>query len=333
MNVVVVQPVLEYSSEVWDNCRQLNSERLEKLQLEAARIVTGLTSYASTHSLYLETGWEKLKVRREVKKLTLFYKILKENAPEYLLDLIPPTVAETNNYNLRSSQNIYQTSSRLSLYQESFIPSSIKLWNSLDLSVRFELSLNMFKLKIKQNFETIGGTQYRIQYYCCNNAIKRNGTCKPCPEGYSTDDKTEKCSPCSGNQYGENCGYSCFCSGNERCDNVVGCVANPTEDKLSKVTDPLGQGINRNDGSSQSNSVVVYMSCIATIGSTVVIIIALYRNQDWIKKRLNDRKLKFPRLQKGTVTISGKKQKDEPTARKSEHIYDDINEKNMIKNF
>ena len=147
-----IRPVLEYSSEVWDNCGQLNSERLEKLQLEAARIVTGLTSYASTQSLYLETGWEKLKIRREVKKLTLFYKIMKEDAPEYLLDLIPPTVAETNNYNLRSSQNIYQTSSRLSLYQESFIPSSIKLWNSLDLSVRNELSLNMFKLKIKQKY-------------------------------------------------------------------------------------------------------------------------------------------------------------------------------------
>ena len=130
----------------------MNSERLEKLQLEAARIVTGLTSYASTQSLYLETGWEKLKIRREVKKLSLFYKIMKEDAPEYLLDLIPPTVAETNNYNLRSSQNIYQTSSRLSLYQESFIPSSIKLWNSLDLSVRNELSLNMFKLKIKQKY-------------------------------------------------------------------------------------------------------------------------------------------------------------------------------------
>jgi hypothetical protein len=37
-----IRPVLEYASEVWDNCGQINSDRLEKVQLEAARIVTGL---------------------------------------------------------------------------------------------------------------------------------------------------------------------------------------------------------------------------------------------------------------------------------------------------
>jgi hypothetical protein len=37
---------LEYASEVWDICGQINSDRLEKGQLEAARIVTGLPSFA-----------------------------------------------------------------------------------------------------------------------------------------------------------------------------------------------------------------------------------------------------------------------------------------------
>ena len=30
-----IRPILEYSSEVWDNCCQVNSDRLEKLQLES----------------------------------------------------------------------------------------------------------------------------------------------------------------------------------------------------------------------------------------------------------------------------------------------------------
>jgi hypothetical protein len=68
-----IRPVLEYASEVWDNCGQINSDRLEKVQLEAARIVTGLLSFASINSIYIETGWEKLKTRREVRKLVLFY--------------------------------------------------------------------------------------------------------------------------------------------------------------------------------------------------------------------------------------------------------------------
>jgi hypothetical protein len=50
-------------------------------------------SYASIGSIYKETGWDKLKVRREVKNLTLFYKIYNNLAPEYLSDLIPPSVS------------------------------------------------------------------------------------------------------------------------------------------------------------------------------------------------------------------------------------------------
>jgi hypothetical protein len=117
---------------VWDNCGQTNSDRLEKVQLEAARIVTGLPSFASIHSIYIETGWEKLKTRREVRKLVLFYKIVNGQVPDYLTELVPSTVADTNNYNLRSKLNISQPSYRLSTYQQSYFPSTIKLWNTLD---------------------------------------------------------------------------------------------------------------------------------------------------------------------------------------------------------
>jgi hypothetical protein len=55
-------------------------------------VFTRLTSYASLDSIYCETGWEKITVRREVKKLNLFYKIINNEAPEYLSELIPPTV-------------------------------------------------------------------------------------------------------------------------------------------------------------------------------------------------------------------------------------------------
>jgi hypothetical protein len=56
------------------------SDRLEKVQTEAARIVTGLTSYASLDSIYCETGWEKLTVRREVNKLNLYYDDFVDNS-------------------------------------------------------------------------------------------------------------------------------------------------------------------------------------------------------------------------------------------------------------
>jgi hypothetical protein len=33
--------ILEYSCDVWDNCGQMNADRVEKINLEAARIITG----------------------------------------------------------------------------------------------------------------------------------------------------------------------------------------------------------------------------------------------------------------------------------------------------
>ena len=67
MYLIFIRPLLEYAGEVWDNCTLADSERLEKIQLEAAFIVTSLTSYASILSIYKETGWEnfQLGVKKE----------------------------------------------------------------------------------------------------------------------------------------------------------------------------------------------------------------------------------------------------------------------------
>ena len=47
-------------------------KKLEQLQLEAVRIVTGLPIFTKTEILYRETGWELLSVRRRRRKLQLF---------------------------------------------------------------------------------------------------------------------------------------------------------------------------------------------------------------------------------------------------------------------
>ncbi|KAK3090482.1 hypothetical protein FSP39_012209 [Pinctada imbricata] len=66
-----IRPTFEYACEVWDNLTVYDSDRLEKFQLEAGRIVTGLPSYSSRAAIYFETGWETLKQRRQNRKLTL----------------------------------------------------------------------------------------------------------------------------------------------------------------------------------------------------------------------------------------------------------------------
>ena len=51
-----IRPHLEYACEVWSGCSNSDCDKLEKLQLAATRIVTGLTLLASRYSLYFETG-------------------------------------------------------------------------------------------------------------------------------------------------------------------------------------------------------------------------------------------------------------------------------------
>ena len=110
--------------------------------------LVGFLVTLSIASIYKSTGWDQLKVRREVNNLTLLCKIYNNLAPEYLCDLIPPTVSDTSNFHLRNSQNISQQANRL--LQQSFFPSTIKLWNTLDLNIRQIPILAHLKSKIRQ---------------------------------------------------------------------------------------------------------------------------------------------------------------------------------------
>lgn len=82
-----------------------------------------------------------------------------------------------------------------------------------------------------------------------------------------------------------------------------------------------------------SNAVVAYMSIIATIGAVVVIGIAAWRNKEFLLKKLKKQKIRFPRFQRSIDDESGKEKSEKTTTRKSENLYDDINEKYMIKDF
>lgn len=145
---VFIRPLFEYSCEVWDNCGVVNSNRLEKLQLEAARIITGLPTFTSSDHLYRESGLEPLSIRRQRRKLQLFYNIQSGNAPNYLKNLLPPTIQSTTNYPLRNGSDLIVPFCRLSLTAESFIPSTVREWNKLDRTTREQRSSFKFKTEL-----------------------------------------------------------------------------------------------------------------------------------------------------------------------------------------
>ena len=147
--ILFIRPHFEYACEVWDGCAQYQANRIEQLQLEAARIVTGLPKYTPVKYLYFETGWETLSERRRKRKLCLFYKIQNEMVPTYLSELVPSNVASKTRYNLRNSENITVPITRLKIYYESFIPSTIRMWNDIPVHVRNSSSVSTFKYAIK----------------------------------------------------------------------------------------------------------------------------------------------------------------------------------------
>ena len=86
---------------LWGNCSIKDSKILEDLQVEAARIITGLRHNSSRSKLYDELGWDVLSTRRIIHKRILLYRIINDFAPQYLCDLLEPFYPRSNQYNLR----------------------------------------------------------------------------------------------------------------------------------------------------------------------------------------------------------------------------------------
>ena len=69
-----------------------------------------------------EIGWEDLKTRRAIHKLLLYFKIVNNLCPSYLVDLLPLLVSERTNYSLRTASNYSIFASRTDRYKRSFFP-------------------------------------------------------------------------------------------------------------------------------------------------------------------------------------------------------------------
>ena len=160
-----VLPILEYSSIVWDNCTVYEAEALEKLQNEAARIVTGLTRSVSLANLYSECGWIPLKTRRQEQKQTLIFKAVNGLTPNYISDLIPPLVRNKTNYSLRNNNDFVVPYARTEISRKSCIPSSLSLWNSLDSDIRSSNCTSHFKSNLKRLRPAISGSKIQGDFW------------------------------------------------------------------------------------------------------------------------------------------------------------------------
>ena len=79
-----IRPIIEYADVIYDNCPKYSADRIEGVQMEAARICTGGMRQTSPEKLLLELGWEPLFKRRKCHKLFYMFKIVRGLSPLYL---------------------------------------------------------------------------------------------------------------------------------------------------------------------------------------------------------------------------------------------------------
>ena len=141
----LVQRYFDYCSEVWDCFNKGLSDRLQKLQNRAARIIMGLKNEHGQSTIALKSlGWMTLEERRAQLKAKLMFKIVNGLALQRLCDIFK-NVDEIHNYNLRgSSTKLYIPKPKTEFFKNSFGYSGAKQWNQIPEEIRNSGSLKSF---------------------------------------------------------------------------------------------------------------------------------------------------------------------------------------------
>ena len=146
----LIEPHFDYCSAVWDGLSQQLSDKLQKLQNRAARVITKSSYDANSRQLLNFLGWDNLSIRRAKQKANLMYKCTNNLAPAYLCNLFAPRIS---NYDLRDvNGKLLLPKPRTDYLKRSFSYSAALLWNNLPEEARTANSLDVFKRSVHSWF-------------------------------------------------------------------------------------------------------------------------------------------------------------------------------------
>ena len=118
-------------------------DRLESLQYQAGLAVTGMWKGTNRDKVYEELGWEPLNLRRYLRRMTVFYKIMNGLTPQYLFD--PVTPPRTHLYGTSTTNDLHPMKCRTQRFKNSFFPDGIDCWNNIGPEIRKIETLSSFK--------------------------------------------------------------------------------------------------------------------------------------------------------------------------------------------
>ena len=122
-------------------------QKLESLQYSAALAITGAWRGTSTDKIYEELGWETLTNRRWYRRLSLFFQIAHNQAPQYLCNIITPQLPlwRRNPNNNDNDKRFKIFFSRTIKFGDSFFPSCVADWNNLDENFKRAINKKSFQ--------------------------------------------------------------------------------------------------------------------------------------------------------------------------------------------
>ena len=126
------------------------TNKIEKVQYNAALAITGCIRGTSREKLYSELGLTSLYDRRRCHRLHLFYKIKNNLTPSYLRQFV-----------VESSQRLHNTrmirqevmSTRTLKFMYSFFPDVTKSWSNLSNLIKNAPSIEVFKKRLMEFFK------------------------------------------------------------------------------------------------------------------------------------------------------------------------------------
>ncbi len=104
-NAIVV-PHLDYGDIVYESCIHNNLDKLQKMQNQAARIISGSSHHTHRNDMYADLNWLSLKIRCLMHKCIIVYKCLNGMAHQYLNDNITSN-DNVHKYCTRSAKDLH----------------------------------------------------------------------------------------------------------------------------------------------------------------------------------------------------------------------------------
>ena len=163
--LALIRSSLEYSSVVWDPHLQKDIEKLEKIQRQAARFITG--DYSSRDQgcvtrMLKDLAIPLLQDRRKANRLVFFYKVVEGQVPalpchDYLTQIRNKRQIKSKQFTDCITQNIIDKQATYNskcfkpiqcnsvLFRNSFFPRTVIDWNHLEDSVVCAKTVNSFR--------------------------------------------------------------------------------------------------------------------------------------------------------------------------------------------